>query len=88
MNLRHSAASLWLHEGVNPVQIAAWLGHNVSKTLKTYAHVLAEFDPTDRTPASDVIETARKAVAQDTSRTHRRVQRRPRQSKAKAKIAR
>jgi integrase len=25
-DLRHSAASLWLHEGINPVQVAQWMG--------------------------------------------------------------
>jgi integrase len=61
-DLRHSIASLWLHEGINPVQVAAWLGHNVSETFKTYAHVIAELDPTDRTPATKRITTARRAV--------------------------
>jgi integrase len=72
-DLRHSAASLWLHEGINAVQVAAWLGHNVSETFKTYAHVIAEFDPAERIPAETVIADARKAMSQDTSRTHRRV---------------
>jgi integrase len=58
-DLRHSIASLWLHEGANPVQVAAWLGHNVSETFKTYAHVLGELDPSDRTSAADRIEAAR-----------------------------
>jgi integrase len=58
-DLRHSIASLWLHEGINPVQVAAWLGHNVSETYKTYAHVLAELDPADRTPADQRIIEAR-----------------------------
>jgi len=93
-DLRHSAASLWLHEGTNPVQVAQWLGHNVSETFKTYAHVLAELDPTDRTPATKVIEAARKVVFQDISRTHGRVQpgaarakSNPRNRRSKAKSA-
>jgi predicted neutral ceramidase superfamily lipid hydrolase len=63
------------------VQVAAWLGHNVSETFKTHAHVIAEFDPADRTPAEKVIAAARKAVSQDTSRTHRRVKARQAQSR-------
>jgi integrase len=58
-DLRHSIASLWLHEGINPVQIAAWLGHNVSETFKTYAHVIAELDPTERPGAAERIAKAR-----------------------------
>jgi len=64
-DLRHSAASLWLQEGVSAVQVAAWIGNRPSMTTDTYAHVIAEFDPADRKPAADVIRTAR----QDISRT-------------------
>ncbi len=62
-DLRHSIASLWLQEGINPVQVAAWLGHNVSETFKTYAHVIAELDPSDRTTADKRIKKARRTVA-------------------------
>jgi integrase len=31
-DLRHSIASLWLHEGISHVQVAAWLGHDPSMT--------------------------------------------------------
>jgi hypothetical protein len=27
-DLRHSAASLWLHEGTNAVQVASWMGQS------------------------------------------------------------
>jgi len=64
-DLRHSAASLWLQEGVNAVQVAAWIGNKPSMTTDTYAHVIAEFDPADRKPAAEVIRAAR----QDISRT-------------------
>lgn len=59
-DLRHSAASLWLHEGVNPVQVAAWMGHSLAELSKTYAHVIGELDPDDRRPAVDMIRAARK----------------------------
>lgn len=62
-DLRHSAASLWLHEGVNPVQVAAWLGHSLAMLSDTYAHVIEELDPSDRQPAADMIEAAIKAAS-------------------------
>jgi integrase len=58
-DLRHSAASLWLHEGINPVQVAAWMGHSLAELSKTYAHVIGEVDPDDRTSAVDMIRNAR-----------------------------
>lgn len=59
--LRHSAASLWLHEGMNAVQVAAWMGHSLAELSKTYAHVIAELDPDDRRSAVDMIRDARKS---------------------------
>lgn len=41
-DLRHSAASLWLHEGCSVIEVAAWLGHAPTMTLTTYGHVMAE----------------------------------------------
>jgi integrase len=58
-DLRHSAASLWLHEGINAVQVAAWMGHSPAMLLSTYAHVIAEVDPDDRSSAVDMIRKAR-----------------------------
>lgn len=58
-DLRHSAASLWLHEGINPIQVAAWLGHSPAMTLTTYAHVIADLDPADRSTAAEVIKASR-----------------------------
>jgi integrase len=89
-DLRHSIASLWLQAGVNPVKVAEWLGHNVAETYKTYAHVLADLDPTDRTSAADRIAKAR----QDISGTHEGVKqgatkakRKRRNGRARAKSA-
>lgn len=84
-DLRHSAASLWLHEGINPVQIAAWLGHNAQTLLTDYAHVIAELDPDERTSAAATIVEARKTVARDTSSTHSGVQRRATESNSKTR---
>lgn len=58
-DLRHSIASLWLREGIDVVQVARWLGHSPAMTLSTYAHVIEDIDPADRTPADDLIEAAR-----------------------------
>jgi integrase len=60
-DLRHSAASLWLHEGINPVQVAAWMGHSPAMLLTTYAHVIADVDPDDRSSAVDMIVRARRS---------------------------
>jgi hypothetical protein len=48
-----------LHEGVSPVQVAKWLGHNVSEMYKTYAHVIDDLDPTDRKTTEEVIQGVR-----------------------------
>jgi integrase len=61
-DLRHSIASLWLHEGISHVQVAAWLGHDPSMTHSTYAHVIDELDPADKTTATDRIAAARRAL--------------------------
>jgi len=44
------------------VQVAQWLGHNPGMTFTTYAHVIADLDPKDRTPAERMITKARRAV--------------------------
>ena len=61
-DLRHSAASLWLHEGCSVIEVAAWLGHAPSMTLDTYGHVLAELNGADRVPAEEAIRRAREAL--------------------------
>lgn len=75
-DLRHSAASLWLHEGQTPVQVAAWLGHSLAVLSSTYAHIIENLDPDDRRPAVDIITDAR----QDNARTTLRVLTSPDQS--------
>ena len=52
---------MWLliHEGVSIVEVAAQAGHSPQTCLARYAHVFAEFDPTDRRPAEEVIREAR-----------------------------
>jgi integrase len=58
-DLRHSFVSLLIHEGRSIVDVAAQAGHSPQTCLATYAHVFAEFDPTDRRPAEKVIREAR-----------------------------
>jgi len=52
-DLRHTAATLLLLEGVQPLVVSEMLGHaSVAFTLATYAHVQAEM----RKPARDATE--------------------------------
>ncbi len=52
-DLRHTAATLLLMEGVQPIVVSEMLGHaNVAFTLSTYGHVLTEM----RKPARDAME--------------------------------
>ncbi len=84
-DLRHSAASLWLHEGTNAVQVAAWMGHSLQELSKTYAHVISDLDPEDRRSAVDMIQDARHDTAQDNARTTLVVLEGQRQSGRRAK---
>jgi integrase len=60
-DLRHAAASLWLHER-NYVQVAMWLGHKPAMTHATYAHVIEDLDPDKRVDAVRMILQARAKV--------------------------
>ena len=52
-DLRHTAATLLLLEGVQPIVVSEMLGHaSVGFTLTTYGHVQAEM----RRPARDAME--------------------------------
>src|SRR4051794_6823718 len=42
--LRHSFASLLLHEGRSVIYVARQLGHGAELTLGTYGHVIEELD--------------------------------------------
>jgi integrase len=61
-DLRGSVASLWLQEGINPMQVAAWLGDNVATIYRYYARVIAELDPADKTSATERIKAARRTL--------------------------
>ena len=43
-DLRHSFASLLLHEGRSVIYVARQLGHDATLTLKTYGHVIDELE--------------------------------------------
>jgi integrase len=63
-DLRHSFASLLIHEGRSIVSVAAQLGHSPALCLRVYAHVLAELEDAPRISAEDAIATARLHLAE------------------------
>jgi integrase len=60
-DLRHSAASLWLHEGRTIIEVATWMGHSGQMALSTYVHVMSELGD-ERISAEDAIRRAREAL--------------------------
>ena len=58
-DLRHSFASLLIHEGRSLTDVAAQLGDSVTVAGNVYAHVFAEVEDMLREPAGDAIERAR-----------------------------
>ena len=62
-DLRHSFASLLLHEGRSVIYVARQLGHDARLTLSTYGHVMDEFEDMPRLDAQTVIADARAALA-------------------------
>jgi integrase len=58
-DLRHSFASLLLHEGRSVIYVARQLGHDARYTLGTYGHVIDELDDQPRISAEDAIRAAR-----------------------------
>jgi integrase len=59
-HLRHSFASLLLAEGRQPTYVAKQLGHSVAVLLRTYAHLIDEFEGRERVDAEAEIWAARK----------------------------
>jgi integrase len=60
-DLRHSFASLLLHEGRSVTYVARQLGHDAQLTLSTYGHVIDELDEAPRLAAEDAIRQARES---------------------------
>ena len=62
-DLRHSFASLLLHEGRSVIYVARQLGHGAQLTLRTYGHVIDELEGSPRVSAEDAIRAAREGVS-------------------------
>ena len=58
-DLRHSFASLLLHEGRSPIYVARQLGHGAELTMQSYGHVIDELEDAPRLPAEEAIRRAR-----------------------------
>jgi integrase len=58
-DLRHSFASLLLHEGRSVIYVARQLGHGADLTLSTYGHTIDELDDAPRIGADEAINAAR-----------------------------
>jgi len=61
-DLRHSFASLLLHEGRSVIYVARQLGHDARLTLTRYGHVIDELEDTPRIEAEAAIAGARRAA--------------------------
>jgi integrase len=59
-DLRHSFASLLLHEGRSVIYVARQLGHDARLTLGTYGHVIDELDGAPHIAAEAAIIAARR----------------------------
>jgi integrase len=71
-DLRHSFASLLLHEGRTVIYVARQLGHDARLTLTTYGHVMDEFEDAPQLDAHTAIADARAALANDDPKRERR----------------
>jgi len=61
-DLRHSFASLLLHEGRSVIYVARQLGHDARLTLTRYGHVIDELEDQPRIEAETAIASAQLAV--------------------------
>jgi site-specific recombinase XerD len=61
--LRHSFASLLLHEGRSVIYVARQLGHDARLTLSRYGHVIDELEDQPRVDAEQAIKEARTSLA-------------------------
>jgi integrase len=61
-DLRHSFASLLLHEGRSVIYVARQLGHDARLTLTRYGHVIDELEDTPQMDAEAAITEARLAA--------------------------
>jgi integrase len=61
-DLRHSFASLLLHEGRSVIYVARQLGHGAELTMRTYGHVIEELEEYPRQRAQEAIVAAREKL--------------------------
>jgi integrase len=61
-DLRHSFASLLLHEGRNVIYVARQLGHDARLTLSRYGHVMEEYEDHPNLTAEEAIRAAREKL--------------------------
>jgi integrase len=61
-DLRHSFASLLLHEGRSVIYVARQLGHEARLTLTRYGHVIDELEDTPQMDAEAAVAEARVAA--------------------------
>lgn len=62
-DLRHSFASLLIHEGKHSImQISEWMGHSAATLLAHYAHLIADLPGKPGLPNENAIKTARGAA--------------------------
>lgn len=61
--LRHSFASLLLHEGRSVIYVARQLGHGAQLTMRTYGHVIDELEDAPHLAAEDAIRQARERLS-------------------------
>lgn len=62
-DLRHSFASLLLHEGRSVIYVARQLGHDARLMLTKYGHVIDELEDAPRLDAETAIRQAREALS-------------------------
>jgi hypothetical protein len=59
-DLRHSFASLLIHEGKHSImQISEWMGHSAATLLSHYAHLIADLSSGPGLPNENAIKAAR-----------------------------
>lgn len=62
-NLRHSCVTTWIYSGVNIIEAAARAGHSLETLTKTYAHRLADVDPSKPLNVEQAFQDARRAAS-------------------------
>ena len=70
-DLRHSYATLLLHEGRSVIYVARQLGHDARLTLSTYGHVMDAFEEAPQLDAHTAIANARAALANEEPKLRR-----------------